>query len=325
MAELEAVCRLLPFDISFSWLGRLATLDCKMNPLAFILQRAALVQEAGIVLGEAESPEALSLKISEEVLGGYIGERESFAVRPQVLQGRLARGERVELENELGTRIQTILGLDVDLDNPDALLRVYIHPERTIICDSAVSNLRPLLRKREPGKKPFFHPSMMNATLSRVMCNLAGVGVGDLVLDPFCGGAGILCEAADLGGRLMGVDSQWKMLAGAKVNLTQIGANFVLVQGDIRSCPVVSCDSLVTDPPYGRASSTRGSQALDLINVFVRHLDEMVRRRGEFVCICGSHKMNLSQTIRQAGFTVGREIMIRVHRGLVREVVTVVV
>ncbi len=323
-AELEAVCRLLIYDIDITWYGRLAVLDCTANPLGFILERAALVQEGGIVLGEAPSPDLLVDTISEEVFRQHVPGKKTFAIRPQALEGGLPRNERVGVETELGKHIQGLLGLEVSLDNPAALLRVFIHPKTTIICDSEPSVLRRLLRGREPGRKPFFHPSMMNATLSRVMCNLAGVSDGGTVLDPFCGGAGILCEAALLGARVVGVDSQWKMLVGARVNLSQVEADYLLVQGDARSCPVIACDALVTDPPYGRASSTRGLHSLDLITGLVRNLDSIVRQRGESTCICGSQKMGLSEVIREAGFTIGREIGIRVHSGLVREVVTVV-
>jgi len=177
------------------------------------------------------------------------------------------------------------------------------------------------LREREPGRKSFFHPSMMNATLARVMCNLAGVMPGEIVLDPFCGGGGILCEASFIGARTVGVDLNWRLLAGSKENLSSAGREYTAIQGDIRSLPVRMCDCIVTDPPYGRASSTRGAQAIELVESLFEKADSILRRKIESICICGSSEMNLQNVAESMGLVVNQVLQIRVHSGLVRELV----
>lgn len=324
-AELESLCRALPFETSVTWTGRLASVVGKKNPLDFLLSRAALIQEAGVVLAESNSPLTLFDRISQGLLYRHLSSKMSFAVRVLVLDGKVGHDDRSTIEKELGRLVQEATKSRVNLENPDAVLRVFLMPEKCVLCRSTASSLRPALRKREPGKKPFFHPSMMNAQLSRVMCNLVGMLPGNLVLDPFCGGGGILCEVAHIGAMPIGVDLNWKLLAGAYKNLSQVTPDFNLIQGDFLHSPVIACDCLVTDPPYGRASSTRGVQIRDLVNGLVYRFEELLRGGGENVCICGSEEMNLSETINDAGFDVGRHLRINVHSGLVREIVTVMV
>jgi tRNA (guanine10-N2)-dimethyltransferase len=322
-AELESLCRLLPYDVSVSWEQRLARIDCNENPVGFLLARAALVQEAGAVISEADTLWALSEQTSETAVKKHLSDHQSFAVRTLSPEGKTPQEDKSDIERELGNLIRRRARAKVSLRAPDILLRVFITPRGLLLCSSTSSPLRPMLRMREPGRKTFFHPSMMNATLSRAMCNLAGLQPGQTVLDPFCGGGGILCEAAYIGARPVGMDLNWRLLRGAHQNLSQITRDFELVQGDARNPPVVSCDHLVTDPPYGRASSTRGSEARDLVRHLVGRLDGLVSNSGERVCICGSQALNLQEIVTEAGLQVGTSVAITVHSGLIREVVTI--
>ena len=120
---------------------------------------------------------------------------------------------------------------------------------------------------------------MMNATLSRVMCNLAGLMPGEIMLDPFCGGGGILCEASYIGARTIGIDLNWRLLSGSKENLSFTDGDYSVIQGDVRSLPIQQCDCIVTDPPYGRASSTRGARAIELVESLFERIDTILVRR----------------------------------------------
>jgi tRNA (guanine10-N2)-dimethyltransferase len=322
-AELESLCRLLPYDVSVAWEQRLARIDCIENPVDFLLGRAALVQEAGTVISEADTLWALSEQTRETAVKRHLSDYQSFAVRALSLEGKAPQEDKSGIEREVGNAIRRNTMARVNLRAPDVLLRVFITSRGLLLCRSTSSPLRPILRTREPGRKTFFHPSMMNATLSRAMCNLAGLLPGYTVLDPFCGGGGILCEAAHIGAKPVGVDLNWKLLRGAHRNLAGIAADFGLLQGDARHPPVALCDYLVTDPPYGRASSTRGAEARDLLYQLVGKLDDLIKSRGERVCICASQTMDLQRAITEAGFLVGTSVEIAVHSGLVREVVTV--
>jgi tRNA (guanine10-N2)-dimethyltransferase len=321
-AEVNALVRLLGLN-GISWRGRVGFIDGQINPVPFLLKRAALVKEAGIVLAETTELDMIESELSEDVLRCSIASTDTFSVRTLSLgKGNNYLGSQ-KIESGLGAYIKQATGAGVSLDNPQSRILVIQTPDFVWVCLSFTSELRPNLRSREPGRKPFFHPSMMNATLARVMCNLAGVVPGEILLDPFCGGGGILCEASLIGAKTVGIDLNWRLLTGGVENLAAIGNNHSFIQGDVRNLPIGECDCIVTDPPYGRASSTRGALAVRLVESLLGEADSILRRRNESLCICGSSEMNIQDLVRDSGLVLGQMLHIRVHSGLVREVLTI--
>jgi tRNA (guanine10-N2)-dimethyltransferase len=321
-AEVNTLARLLEVDRTLRWDGRMGLMDYRKNPIPFFLERAALVKETGVVLSEIDAQCDFFGSLSDDMLTSTIRPEETFSVRTISENGRFTVKERLDLESNLGTRIKQVVGARVNLENPQVRILVVFTQENIRVCKSAASKLRPMLRNREPGRKPFFHPSMMNATIARVMCNLAGVMPGEVMLDPFCGGGGILCEASLIGARTVGIDLNWRLLAGSKENLASTGSGYSVIQGDIRNLPVHRCDCIVTDPPYGRASSTRGAQAIELVESLFVRVDSILRRRNESICICGSSEMHIQDLAESMGLVVNQVLQIRVHSGLVRELLT---
>jgi len=140
----------------------------------------------------------------------------------------------------------------------------------------------------------------MDPILSIVMSNLALVRRHDVVVDPFCGTAGILIPAAKLGAKVVGIDMDLRALRG-RANGTRDRKNLVVFP-----CPVgnawcdparnfaqygldpplallnmdmgtqmdallfrraAAFDAIVTDPPYGireaaKAAKSDGDEAL---------------------------------------------------------------
>ncbi|MFW9786677.1 MAG: hypothetical protein ACFFE2_05840 [Candidatus Thorarchaeota archaeon] len=318
-AEVDVLIRLSEIDKHVNWDGRIGLVDSHDDPTPFFLERAALIKEAGIVLAEADSQDELLSDLSDDVLMDAIGIEHTFSVRTVSENGSVSIRDKRDFETKLGAYIKHAVSAKVDLDYPQARILAIFTAGQIRVCKSIASKLRPMLREREPGRKPFFHPSMMNAFLARVMCNLAGVMPNETVLDPFCGGGGILCEVSHIGARSIGVDLNWRLLSGSVENLSSVGQNYSVIQGDARYMPILECDCIVTDPPYGRASSTRGAQAIGLVESLFGRVDMILRRRYDSVCICGSDKMNLKDLAERMGLTVSRILQIRVHSGLVRE------
>ncbi|MBE0525978.1 MAG: methyltransferase domain-containing protein, partial [Candidatus Thorarchaeota archaeon] len=146
---------------------------------------------------------------------------------------------------------------------------------------------------------------------------------GDIVLDPFCGGGGILCEASHIGASVIGIDLSWKLLVGASSNLSGIGVNYTLIQGDAQHLPIKSVNRIVTDPPYGRSSSTRGGIATKLVESLIENVDSILQLKGECLCLCCDREMGLSQIVQDSGLTIAHQLSMRVHSGLVRDIVSV--
>lgn len=323
-AEMNALAEIK--EQSLAWHGRIGEIEStQTNPVDFFLNRAALVKEGGTVLAEAPSAEEAVSSVSSDTISKHLPHGSTFAVRTLCIESDYGLDIRRQVEKSIGAFIVKETGAKVDLSNPEVNIVVIMEADRTLVCRSALSRLRRDLRLREPGRKAFFHPSMMNSTLARVMCNLSRVMPGEVVLDPFCGGGGILCEAALIGARVIGSDVNWRLLRGAMTNLNKLSDNYSIVQGDAQNLPLSFCDALVTDPPYGRASSTRGSNASKLVDTIIARIPDIVSRSGIHVCICGSSTMNLSQTITDAGLVLGEYLQIRVHSGLTRDVVTIVI
>jgi tRNA (guanine10-N2)-dimethyltransferase len=322
-AEVDVLLNQLYIDTEVTWYERLARITMPSNPADFLLEKAALVQYAGIILYESNSVDDIAQGISDDEWVTHITKHDAFAVKTLCVGKENDLDMRLQIERNLGGHIERVTGATVNLRNPSIQIQVLLLPEKNLICKSDTSKLRGLLRGREPGKKEFFHPSMMNSSLARVMCNLAGVRTDDTVLDPFCGGGGILCEASYIGASVIGIDLSWKLLVGARVNLSKIGSNYSLIQGDTQHLPINSVNRIVSDPPYGRASSTRGNKAIKLVESLLEDADSILQSKGECMCLCCESEMKLSQIVQDAGLTVARQFSMRVHSGLIRDIVTV--
>lgn len=322
-AEVDELLNQLTLVKELTWQGRLARVAMSSNPTNFLLDRAALVQRAGSILYESDSTESIIQGLSSDDWCNHISDQDVFSVKTLCLERRNDVDLRRKIERNLGAHIKKVTNAKVNLRNPSIQILVLLMPDSFVVCKSYKSRLRPLLRSREPGKKTFFHPSMMNSTLARVMCNLAGVHSGDFVLDPFCGGGGILCEASYIGASVIGIELSWKLLSGASKNLREIGMNYTLIQGDAQYLPIRSVNRIVTDPPYGRASSTRGGIATRLVASLLENVDSILQSKGEGFCLSCDSEMKLAQIVQDTGFSITHQISMRVHSGLVRDIVSV--
>jgi tRNA (guanine10-N2)-dimethyltransferase len=318
-AEAEVLVRMKSPITSSTWNKRLGLIDCPANPVEFLLDRAVLVRETGKVLVEAHDAGELQELVNSKLLASLLDNRAGFAVRVLDNDSLLNVEERLEIKRALGAKIRKLSGASVSLKIPDLVLTVAISRNRLLLCESHYSTVyKRMLQIRRRGM-PFFHPSMMNAVLARVMCNIGGVMPAHTMLDPFCGGGGILAEAAGLRALVTGIDMSWTLLEGAKSNLEpQEFSNYSLIQADSRHLPISRFERIVTDPPYGQTSSTRGETANSLIERFLEQLCH-ANQTSISLCICGNSKMKLKNLIEKLGGHVKLQIPIRVHRSLTRE------
>lgn len=322
-AEVESVLHLVDPVIKVAWDGALGLFEATDTAVQFLLSRAATVKEAGQVIDNFHSDEESIDWISDDRLLSTITS-ETFYITSKSLTSEKRTEYRKQLTDQLGTKIGNLTGAKVSSKYPGINILVLLTSNETLVCKTTTSQTRKLLLAKNPSTKTFFHPSMMNAQLARVMCNLAGVMPGDIVMDPFCGSGGILSEIASLGARTIGMDLNWRLIMGARANLKDEGyQQYSLMQCDARQIPFASkgCDSIVTDPPYGRASSTRGSAAIKLVSDFLEIVPTILREDGR-ICICGSSHMELTELANNLGLDCKNHLQVRVHRGLVRDIIT---
>ena len=176
---------------------------------------------------------------------------------------------------------------------------------------------------REPSRRPCFSPSTLHPKLALAMLNLSGASRGSVVLDPFCGVGGILIEAARLGIENIGIDIEWKWLAGARRNVEWVDPHMScthLILGDGCNPPLRAVDHVVTDPPYGRITTTasRGSEAV--YREFLESCRRLVRPGGRVVFMSPHYLSGeVGAILRKLGtFREDARFILPVHRSLTR-------
>jgi len=166
---------------------------------------------------------------------------------------------------------------------------------------------------------PFRRPVSLPPRLALATVNLARVRRGEAVLDPFLGTGALLAEAGLLGARLFGIDRDPAMVRGALQNFNHLGvAADALVVGDARQVDLGTGGrefaAIVTDPPYGRSSSTGGSSLEELVDEVVARWWDRLAPDGRLALVLPSGRAPPA-----VPGTLRYRIPVRVHRSLTRE------
>jgi tRNA (guanine10-N2)-dimethyltransferase len=248
-------------------------------------------------------------------------DKETFAVRVKRIRNYAPRIEVMTLESKLGEiMLSSNPNAKVSLRNPDKTFMGILTDERFIFgVRLAEIPAKPFVERR-PRKKPFFHPSAMQAKLARCMVNLAKPKAGDLVLDPFCGTGTMLIEATLIGCRGLGLDIQRRMARGSLRNLVyfKLKPEGVVV-ADARNLPLTRIDCVVTDPPYGISSTTLKRTIKQVFEELLKAVYEMLDK-GHRVCMASPKTLEISQLGMALGYRHLESHFVYVHRSLTREI-----
>ena len=266
--------------------------ETEAEPMKGQLKRLALTHEVSELI---ERTEGLETNYRPE---------ESFAVRAFDLSGE---ADTKDLERELGEKLETGEN-EVDLENPDETIRLYIFEDEYVIGRLVEDMDRSLFEKRKNQERPFSSPVSLDPVLARVLVNISGVKPGDSLLDPFCGTGGILIEAGLCGIDVYGTDMQQEMVEGARENLEEYGIiRHSIKQAEIQDLEKVfdqEFDAVITDLPYGKASKTEGSPVEDFLEIAPKLTD------GKIVFMSNQESIN----------DLAPEFEIYVHKNLTRYV-----
>lgn len=226
-----------------------------------------------------------------------------------------------DLERELGAIIlDQINGTKVKMINPDVTFFGILTEKRFILgLKLAEIPAKPYVERR-PRKRPFFHPSAMPAKLARCMVNLAQPISGDIVLDPFCGTGSFLIEASLIGCEAVGFDSQRRMVRGSLRNLHFYGVDPKgVLRADARYPPLKQVDCVVTDPPYGRSSTTMGREVDEIVHDFLSTAESYVPV-GKRICVAFPKGVKTTMSGEKSGFRLVESHFVYVHRSLTRQI-----
>ena len=239
-------------------------------------------------------------------------------------------------ERELGS-VLVDRGFDVDLDDPDHVLRALFAAGPRADHDAvdgadgggadccalgwvAVEAARDFAPK--PTDRPFFQPGSMAPADARAYANLAGAAPGRTLLDPMCGTGGLPLEAGLVGADAVACDAQSKMARGTRENLREYlngadsGTDWYVARGDATALPFSddAVDGVAFDAPYGRQSKIARHELADLV---AGALAEAARVAPRAVLVADR---DWRRPAREAGWTVDAAFERRVHRSLTRHV-----
>ena len=211
-------------------------------------------------------------------------------------------------------------GGTIDLDSPER--RFWIASDRSgadrLLEEVAAVDRTAAGRRRMP-LLPFQRPVSLPPKLARAAANLGGIRPGDRVLDPFVGTGALLGEAGLIGAHLYGIDREAAMVRGAVENLAFLGVEAeALLVGDAGEVEFpgapLEFDTILTDPPYGRSSSTGGEVADRLVERVVPRWASRLRPGGRVVLVVPAGAAELPPPWKAIV-----SIPVRVHRSLTRE------
>jgi len=316
-------------------LDQVLRLESEVNCTKAVQIRSAYTRVSAQELLIAEANyEAITNAVAKTDFTSVLKKGESFVVRINRIKNYAdPEINTMTLEIKLGKQILSQTpGATVSLKNPDKTFLGIITNDKLILGLKLSDISSKTFSERRPRKKPFFHPSAMPSKMARCMVNLAHAKPEAVLLDPFCGTGTSLIEAAFIGCRAVGVDAQHRMILGTKKNLAYFGIEAEgLVLGDSRKIPLVRVDAVVTDPPYGRSSSTLRSTTMQLVKDVMISLYALLGM-GQRMCIALPIKLkqtgeieHLSKEIEGYAKTVGFKKIeahtVYVHRSLTREIV----
>lgn len=204
----------------------------------------------------------------------------TFAVRAKRIRSQHGELNLKILEKQIADLVKE--GNRVDLEHPDIELRVIVSG-KLHLGKSLVKMDRNVFEKRKVQHRPYFSPVSLHPRLARVLVNLSRVRAGQTLLDPFCGTGGILMEASLVGAEPVGSDVDSRMVAGCGENLAALGIEEVpLLQADVGDVGgnIEQVDAIATDPPYGKAATTKREQLASLYERAFHAFTDVLRDGG---------------------------------------------
>lgn len=281
--------------------AQLLAVETPVDP-SWLARRLGLAHFVDELLAWGDLPDVMAAAKSLD-----FGDR-TFRVRVNSYKG--CHGKQ-ELERELGG----VVTGSVDLAAPAEEVRL-IEGERHYLCRRLAAIDRRSFDGRKVGDRAFVQPISLHPRFARALVNLSRVPDGGTLLDPFCGTGGVLLEAGIVGARAIGGDVREDMVEGCRATLRAFELAAELKAMDVGRWPEVvhDVDGIATDPPYGRATSTKGEPIESLYRRAVGTAARVLRPGGHLAMIVPRTDMVADVD----GMEPVEAYPLRVHRSLTR-------
>ncbi len=223
---------------------------CDLGSLPQVHGRLGLTHRFGRYLASCELDELEPVSSRLELPSG------SVCVRARKVEGSFPEVNTHDVARKVGKALSR--EHEIDLTSPELTVRALLS-EKVHLFISEHEIDRKQFDRRKVAERPFFSPISLHPRYARALINLTEAKRGDRVLDPFCGTGGIVLEAALLGMRALGSDIDPQMVEGCRRNLEHFGVEGEVQVADIGDVPSMfgKVGAVATDPPYGRAASTK--------------------------------------------------------------------
>lgn len=300
-------------------LPQLLCFESNVNCLSSVADRGSFTRSCGIVIFKCEAQrEAIIAAAEETEYNSFIERGQTFSVKIKTVENQKIDTE--ELPIILGRIIlRKIRGIKVNLMDPDVTFFGIVSNNLFVLGNKTHDSSRKFIRRKQKSR-PFSHPSTISPKLARVMTNLARVHVNSLVLDPFCGTGSILVEAGLIKCKILGSEINLNMIRGTKMNLNYFDLSWEgLVISDASSLPFVNVDCIITDPPYGRASSTHGRSVRYLVKDFLTETVDILHS-GSYISIALPDSISILEISKDLGYIHVESHLVREHKSLTREI-----
>ncbi len=323
-AEIPAILEAagLPYS-DVTTFPRVLCLTSPIDGAYAVARRSSLTKLCGLELFHSSADQREVRRCLRDVpFPNYLHPGQRFSVR--VTSFDASSGRTGALERAIGSLItRTTPGAAVDLVTPDQRFLGFITGSRFIFGVQLAAVSAKSFLERRPRNRPFRHPSTMPPKLARCLVNLARAPTGGLVLDPFCGAGAILLEAGVIGCRVVGMDVRADMVEGSSRNLTAFHVPWDgMLVGDARRLPVTAVDCIVSDLPYGRASSARGGALHDVFSAFLGDATRILPQGG-FLALALPRDSAWQGVATDAGYTCVARHFVREHKSLTRELLLI--
>ena len=303
-------------------LDQILRLEADLTCVKDLKRRAAFTRLCALELFTSSSEASGIIKAAQKVRFEELLEAgESFVVRVRHIREYSTEINGMTLERTLGALIvDRCPQAKVNLKAPDKTFIGVLTQGRFVFgVKLAEIQAKPFVERR-PRKKPFFHPSAMQAKLARCMINLAEPKAGDLVLDPFCGTGTTLIEAELIGCKALGLDIQRRMAKGTIRNMAHFNVRPEgIIIADAKYPPLATADCIVADPPYGISSSTMKRTTKQIIEEVLTAVHEILMN-GRRICMAAPKKLGIVQLSTSLGYKHLESHFVYVHRSLTREI-----
>ncbi|HIQ13639.1 MAG TPA: hypothetical protein EYH44_04580 [Thermoprotei archaeon] len=244
----------------------------------------------------------------------FNGEFLTFACHIHDYDGDLTREESKNIIDKIYNLMALRYSFRLNLSNPDLIIGVYKKDGHYYI-GLEIHDDKKGFEYRRPHKRPIFSPFSLDPKLSRLLINLSGVPDEGILIDPFCGVAGIPSEAAYIGISSLCIELKYRWAKGAYTNLKWLNSRKywdVICGNSLDKFIKISENIFVaTDPPYGRITSISS----DVMKVYHEFIEKFVTEAKGSAFFSPFHLVDI---LRTYGLSIYNLFSIKVHKNLVR-------